>query len=39
MKEPIIKTLKNLAIEEDTTAYELAEEAVEALLKSRKANK
>lgn len=36
MREPLIKGLKSLAIEENVTAYELAEEAVEALLKSRK---
>lgn len=36
MREPIIKDLKSLAIAEDTTAYELAEEAVLMLLKSRR---
>jgi hypothetical protein len=39
MKEPLVKALKSLAIEEDTTAYQLAEEAVEALLKSRRAKR
>lgn len=39
MKEPIIKSLKSLAIEEDTTAYELAEEAVLLLLKTRRSAK
>lgn len=39
MKEPLIKGLKSLALEEDKSAYELAEEAIEALLKSRRAKK
>lgn len=39
MKEPLIKSLKGLALKEDTTAYELAEEAVEALLKARRERK
>lgn len=39
MKEPLIKSLKSLALMEDTTAYELAEEAVEALLKARRERK
>lgn len=39
MKAPLVKALKNLAIEEDTSAYLLAEEAVQIFLDSRKTPK
>lgn len=39
MRTDLIKSLKDLAIQEDTNAYELAEEAVEALLKKRRRTK
>jgi hypothetical protein len=36
MKDDLIMSLKKLAISEDTTAYLLAEEAVDALLRARR---
>ncbi|MBX9926766.1 MAG: hypothetical protein K2Y05_10445 [Hyphomicrobiaceae bacterium] len=39
MQEHLIVALKKLAISENTTAYQLAEEAVEILLKERRKKK
>jgi hypothetical protein len=39
MKPDIIKALKRAALDDDVNAYELAEEAIEAYLKTRKSKK